>query len=83
MSQNDKTSEIVAPEPAPAPEEKGSIADAVFDIGLEWASYGLTAGRNALKVSASTLERTAALLERVRDELKAKDEAPPSAPKAA
>jgi hypothetical protein len=77
MSQNDKPETHDAP---PAAEDKASIADTVFDIGLEWAAYGLNAGKNALELSANTLFRTAGLLARVRDELSQKSDGAPSEP---
>ena len=77
MSQNENDKPQT---PEAAPEPKGSIADAVFDIGLGWAAYGLDAGKNALELSASTLIRTAGLLARVRDELAQKSDATPSEP---
>ncbi len=79
MSQNEND-KPQTPDAAAAPEPKGSIADAVFDIGLGWAAYGLDAGKNALELSASTLIRTAGLLARVRDELAQKSDATPSEP---
>jgi len=49
--------------------KQGSIVDAVFDIGLAWASHGLTLAKNALEQSGKTLEMTAKTLERLADEL--------------
>jgi hypothetical protein len=45
---------------AGSPESKqGSLVDALFDVGLSWASYGLKVSRIALDKSAEGLEKTA------------------------
>jgi hypothetical protein len=56
------------------PKKEGSIVDALFDIGLAWASHGLTLAKNALEQSGKTLEMTAKTLERLADELGKKDD---------
>jgi hypothetical protein len=61
-------------------EKKPSIVDAIFDLGLAWADYGLAQGKAALENTASALAKTAQSLGTIRDRLA---EEPPSAPKAA
>jgi hypothetical protein len=49
-----------------------TLVDFVFDLGTEWAAYGLETGRNALEQSARTLEKLASTLASVRKQLLAK-----------
>lgn len=57
--------------------EKKSIVDAVFDLGLAWVEYGLAQGTSALEHSSAVLQKTARSLDAVREALKS------DAPKAA
>jgi hypothetical protein len=60
----------------PAPiDQKGSLVDALFDVGLSWASYGLKVSRIALDKSAESLERTAKKLGELSSELGKKSDA--------
>jgi hypothetical protein len=51
---------------------KSSLVDAIFDIGTEWATLGLKAGKAALEQSAKTLETTARALDGFARELEKK-----------
>jgi hypothetical protein len=51
-------------------ESTKSIADAVFDLGLTWAEYGLAHGKSALEHGARALVQTAGVLEALRVALK-------------
>ena len=64
MEEN-KVSEATAEEA----NKPSSIVDAVFDIGLAWATHGLKIAKTALEQSGKTLEMTAKTLERLADEL--------------
>lgn len=48
-----------------------TIVDALFDIGLSWAEFGIGHGRRALELSAKTLERVAQSLSEVQQKLRA------------
>jgi hypothetical protein len=54
--------------------KEGSFVDALFDVGLAWASHGLRLAKNALEQSGKTLETTAKTLERLAEELGKKDD---------
>ena len=59
-----ETTEDIADE-----KKKASLVDAVFDIGLEWATFGIKTGQTALESAARTLQSTAKALEHVSSEL--------------
>jgi hypothetical protein len=40
-----------------------TLVDAVFDLGLSWAEFGVNHGKQALTQSAKTLERVAKSLD--------------------
>lgn len=42
---------------------RSSLVDALFDLGITWAEYGLGQGRAALENSARALQKTAKTLE--------------------
>jgi hypothetical protein len=50
--------------------EPETLVDAVFDIGLAWAEFGVSRGRRALETSAKTLERVAQTLGDLQDRLR-------------
>ena len=50
-----------------------TIVDAVFDLGLTWAAYGLKVAKEALEASGKTLGTTAKTLERLAEELAKKE----------
>lgn len=47
-----------------------TLVDAVFDIGLAWAEFGVSQGRKALETSARTLEKVAQTLGDLQDRLR-------------
>jgi hypothetical protein len=47
-----------------------TIVDAVFDLGLSWAEFGVSHGKQALTQSAKTLERVAKSLEDLQKRLR-------------
>ena len=59
---------------ADAKTEAQTLVDAVFDIGLAWAEFGVGQGRRALETSAKTLEKVAQTLGDLQIKLR-KDEA--------
>jgi len=48
----------------------GTFVDAVFDLGLSWAEFGVSQGKQALTQSAKTLERAAKSLEDLQRRLR-------------
>jgi len=47
-----------------------TLVDALFDIGLAWAEFGVGQGKKALETSAKTLEKVASTLAELQDKLK-------------
>jgi hypothetical protein len=47
-----------------------TLVDAVFDIGLAWAEFGVSQGRKALETSAKTLEKVAQTLGDLQSKLR-------------
>ena len=47
-----------------------TLVDAVFDLGLSWAEFGVSQGKNALTQSAKTLEKVARSLEDLQRRLR-------------
>jgi hypothetical protein len=47
-----------------------TLVDAVFDLGLSWAEFGVSQGKQALQQSAKTLERVAKSLDDLQKRLK-------------
>lgn len=67
----------VVPEVSPAGEptarsahQTETLVDAVFDIGLAWAEFGMSQGRRALETSAKTLEKVAQTLGDLQERLR-------------
>jgi hypothetical protein len=50
--------------------EAETLVDAVFDIGLAWAEFGVSQGRRALETSAKTLEKVAQTLGDLQNRLR-------------
>ncbi len=50
--------------------KKATLVDALFDIGLAWAEFGVGQGRRALESSAKTLETLAHTLEDLQQKLR-------------
>jgi hypothetical protein len=59
--------EVVSDKKEPQTE---TLVDAVFDIGLAWAEFGVSQGRRALETSAKTLEKVAQTLGDLQDRLR-------------
>lgn len=51
-------------------DEKTTLVDTLFDIGLTWAEFGVGQGRRALETSAKTLERVAQSLHELQRRLR-------------
>ena len=47
-----------------------TFVDAVFDLGLSWAEFGVSQGKQALTQSAKTLERVAKSLDELQRRLR-------------
>jgi hypothetical protein len=47
-----------------------TLVDAVFDLGLSWAEFGVNQGKQALTQSAKTLERAAKSLDDLQRRLR-------------
>jgi hypothetical protein len=47
-----------------------TLVDAVFDLGLSWAEFGVSQGKNALTHSAKTLEKVARSLDDLQRRLR-------------
>jgi len=47
-----------------------TFVDAVFDLGLSWAEFGVNQGKQALTQSAKTLERVAKSLDDLQRRLR-------------
>ena len=46
-------------------------AKTLFDLGADWASYGLETGRAALQTSSATLAESARVLGRIAERIRA------------
>ncbi len=55
------------------PGKKGTLVDALFDIGLAWAEFGVGQGKKALETSAKTLEKAAGSLSDLQQKLRKAD----------
>jgi hypothetical protein len=51
-------------------EKQSTLVDAIFDIGLAWAEFGVGQGKRALETSAKTLEKVAAQLSDLQQKLR-------------
>ena len=49
---------------------ESTLVDAIFDIGLAWAEFGVGQGKKALETSAKTLEKAAATLDDLQQKLR-------------
>jgi hypothetical protein len=47
-----------------------TLVDAIFDVGLAWADFGIGQGKKALETSAKTLDAVARSLEELRAKLR-------------
>jgi hypothetical protein len=47
-----------------------TLVDALFDIGLSWAEFGVGQGKRALETSAKTLEKVAQSLNELQEKLR-------------
>jgi hypothetical protein len=47
-----------------------TLVDAIFDIGLAWAEFGVGQGKRALETSARTLEKVAQTLSDLHQKLR-------------
>jgi hypothetical protein len=47
----------------PKAKTRETLVDAVFDMGLSWAEFGVSQGKQALSQGAKTLERVAKSLD--------------------
>jgi len=61
-----------ATEPAATPKEHGTLVDLIFDLGTEWATYGLGIAKTALEQGARTLERLANSIDALKKQLATK-----------
>jgi hypothetical protein len=50
--------------------KESTFVDALFDIGLSWADFGVGQGRRALEQSAKTLEKAAQALSDLQNKLR-------------
>lgn len=50
--------------------KRETLVDAVFDLGLSWAEFGVSQGKQALTQSAKTLERVAKSLDDLQRRLR-------------
>ncbi len=74
MSQNETTT-TATESPATATAEKkdhGTLVDLIFDLGTEWATYGLGLAKSALEQGARTLERLASSIDNLKKQLATK-----------
>jgi hypothetical protein len=53
--------------------KKGTFVDALFDIGLAWAEFGVGQSKKAFETSAKTLEKVAHSLEDLQQKLRKAD----------
>lgn len=51
-------------------EKPSTLVDAIFDIGLAWAEFGVGQGKRALETSAKTLEKVAQTLNDLQQRLR-------------
>jgi hypothetical protein len=51
-------------------EKPSTLVDAIFDIGLAWAEFGVGQGKRALETSAKTLEKVAQQLSDLQQKLR-------------
>jgi hypothetical protein len=68
--QSEKDGVIEAKPPMGKEGKGGTIVDAVFDLGLSWAEFGVSQGKQALEQSAKTLEKVAKSLDDLQKRLR-------------
>lgn len=64
---NEANAEVVGQEGEGKP---STLVDAIFDIGLAWAEFGVGQGKRALETSAKTLEKVAQTLSDLQQKLR-------------
>lgn len=62
---HEANAEVVSDENKPS-----TLVDAIFDIGLAWAEFGVGQGKRALETSAKTLEKVAQSLNDLQEKLR-------------
>ncbi|WP_394837261.1 hypothetical protein LVJ94_10175 [Pendulispora rubella] len=77
MSTNETSSTVAIETPATenvAGEKKSpnTLVDIIFDLGTEWATYGLGLAKSALEQSAKTLEKLASSIDALKKQLASK-----------
>ena len=71
MNQEAKKEQVQEANAEVVGEEKPStLVDAIFDIGLAWAEFGVGQGKRALETSAKTLEKVAQQLSDLQQKLR-------------
>jgi hypothetical protein len=72
MSQTEQNakSETESGKQAEAEKKPSTLVDALFDMGLSWADFGVGQGRRALEQSAKTLEKAAHALSDLQHRLR-------------
>ena len=70
MSQEEKKEPVEANAEVVSVEKPATLVDAIFDIGLAWAEFGLGQGKRALETSAKTLEKVAQQLSDLQQKLR-------------
>jgi hypothetical protein len=68
-SQNERVNEARA-EVVENEQQPSTLVDALFDIGLAWAEFGVGQGKRALETSARTLEKVAETLADLQQKLR-------------
>jgi len=73
MSQNETATTTTTPATETAEKkEHGTLVDLIFDLGTEWATYGLGLAKSALEQGARTLERLAGSIDTLKKQLASK-----------
>lgn len=73
MSQETKEEQVheaVSAEVVGEEDKPSTLVDAIFDIGLAWAEFGVGQGKRALETSAKTLEKVAQTLSDLQQKLR-------------
>jgi len=70
MSQEEKKEPVEANAEVVSEEKPATLVDAIFDIGLAWAEFGVGQGKRALETSAKTLEKVAQQLSDLQQKLR-------------
>jgi len=76
MSTNETTSTVATETPATEntaeKKEHATLVDLLFDLGTEWATYGLGIAKSALEQGARTLEKLAGSVDTLKKQLATK-----------